>query len=230
MQKQQLFLVILAATTLTVNTAAFAGAKQEQFIKTIKPSVKKANQQIAQKRQRLKNIYAHYQKKHNIKQIDKQWLNQLAKQYHIHIPDWSQQQTWDTLLKRVDIIPSSLTIAQAALESAWGQSRFAKQGHNYFGQHCYQKGCGLVPKRRASHRSFEVRKFKSPLGSVKSYIHNLNTGETYKQLREIRAKQRRKNQQPSGYAMAAGLKQYSQSPTYIKNIRSIIQQYDLNQN
>lgn len=227
MLKQFGLILALITSLLLYSTLSYAGPKQQHFIKKIQPAIKKANQQIMQKRQRLKKLYRQHKDNKTLKKSDKHWLNQLASRYNVKIPDWSKDTTWKKLNKRVDIVPLSLATAQAAIESAWGQSRFAKQANNFFGQHCYKKGCGLVPHRRAKHRSFEVRKFASPLGSVKSYIHNLNTGNTYKHLRNIRYQLRQQNKPLSGSAMAAGLDDYSQSPTYIKNLRSIIKQYKL---
>lgn len=202
---------------------------QQQFINQLRPLVKQANNPIKNKRQRLQKLHQHYQKQGSLKKNNKHWLNQLAHHYDMQSLNWSQTKTWQTLLKRVDIIPSSLVIAQAAIESAWGQSRFAKQANNYFGQHCHEQGCGLVPKKRAKHRSFEVRSFDSKLSSIKSYIHNLNTHHTYQHLRQIRYNLRQQNKPLSGIDIARGLDDYSQSPTYIKDIQSIIRHYNLAQ-
>lgn len=202
---------------------------QQQFINQLRPVVKQANNPVKQKRHRLKKLHQHYQQHDSLTKAQKKWLNQLADHYDVSSPNWSQDKTWQTMLKRVDIIPHSLVIAQAALESAWGKSRFAKQANNYFGQHCHEQGCGLVPKKRAKNRSFEVRRFKSQLSSIKSYIHNLNTGHTYQHLRQIRYNLRQQNKPLSGIDIARGLDDYSQSPTYIKNIQFIIRHYNLAQ-
>lgn len=128
-----------------------------------------------------------------------------------------------SLLKRVDLIPPSLALAQGANESAWGTSRFAVKANNYFGQWCFTKGCGLIPARRDPGTKHEVRKFSNAQQSVGGYIFNLNTGRVYAGIRNSREKFRSKNKNPSGYDLAIGLKKYSQrGQAYVKEIRSMI--------
>lgn len=127
------------------------------------------------------------------------------------------------LLNRIDAIPPSLAMAQGANESAWGTSRFAKKANNYFGQWCYKKGCGLVPKRRDKGTKHEVRSFANPQQSVGAYIFNLNTGRAYTLVRKERAAARNKSANPTGYELAKGLIQYSQRrEEYVKEVRSMI--------
>ncbi len=129
----------------------------------------------------------------------------------------------EALLSRVDVIPPSLILAQAANESAWGTSRFATQANNYFGQWCFSKGCGLVPLRRNAGSTHEVRKFNHAQASVRSYLMNLNTGRAYQGIRDMRAQGRTQSQTLSGIDLAAGLKQYSErGQAYVKELRSMI--------
>ena len=129
----------------------------------------------------------------------------------------------DELLVRVGVIPPSLVLAQGANESAWGTSRFAKQGNNFFGQWCYSQGCGLVPKQRNAGTKHEVRKFDSPQQSVGAYIFNLNTGRVYSSIRKQRASARANDINPSGYDLASGLTKYSErGHEYVKEIKSMI--------
>jgi Bax protein len=127
------------------------------------------------------------------------------------------------LLERVDVIPPSLVLAQSANESAWGTSRFAKDANNFFGQWCYSVGCGLVPERRDSGATHEVRKFASVQESVGAYMFNLNTGKAYSSLRKLRSAARSEGKMPNGHELAAGLIKYSQRrEEYVKEIRSMI--------
>ncbi len=108
-------------------------------------------------------------------------------------------------------------------ESAWGTSRFAKQGNNYFGQWCYVKGCGLVPQQRNDGAVHEVADFDHPMDSVRSYILNLNRHYTYDDLRDLRAKEIKKQGYATGLNLAAGLINYSERRMeYVKEIRSMI--------
>ncbi|MDD7805534.1 MAG: glucosaminidase domain-containing protein [Endozoicomonas sp. (ex Botrylloides leachii)] len=140
---------------------------------------------------------------------NKQWLAKLAKHYQVNMPEKLDALFFSRLLARVDIIPASLALAQAANESAWGTSRFAQQGNNLFGQWCFTKGCGIVPTGRPSGATYEVRKFSSPSDSVRAYMYNLNTHHQYKHFREIRAAQRAKQQPITGLILAEGLRGYS---------------------
>ena len=134
----------------------------------------------------------------------------------------------DELLVRVDIIPVSLALAQAANESAWGTSRFAREGNNIFGQWCFDEGCGLVPGQRADDASHEVRSFSSVEASVRAYFRNLNTNPTYEYLRELRAQMRMKGKPLDSRALAQGLLRYSErGHVYISELYDIIRVNDL---
>lgn len=112
---------------------------------------------------------------------------------------------------------------QAANESAWGQSRFAQQGNNLFGQWCFSEGCGLVPSQRGSDADHEVRTFDSINDSVASYLHNLNTSHAYADLRDIRADLRANNQPFDALMLAEGLSQYStRGEEYVEEIQMMI--------
>ena len=127
------------------------------------------------------------------------------------------------LRKRLDVVPPSLILARAANESAWGTSRFATKGNNLFGQWCFSKGCGLVPRGRAEGASHEVAKFSSPYRSVRAYIQNLNRHPTYQLLRDVRLEDRRENAPLSGLELAEGLRGYSErGEEYIEEIRAMI--------
>ena len=114
------------------------------------------------------------------------FLSTLSEKYELDTDDLLDPDFLALLLRRVDKIPASLALAQAANESAWGASRFAQDGKNFFGQWCYKDGCGIVPRRRVEGATYEVRSFESVMDSVESYIHNLNTFPNYQMLRRIR--------------------------------------------
>ena len=131
----------------------------------------------------------------------------------------------DQLLKRVDIIPASLPLAQAANETGWGTSRFAKEANNYFGIWTYEAEQGLKPRNRESDKKHFVRKFTSPAASVKFYMNLLNTHPAYKELRNIRYSLRQERQKISGVKLAQGLEKYSaKGNEYIKLITLLITQ------
>jgi Bax protein len=140
---------------------------------------------------------------------------ELCKKYRIKC----NKDNFKTLfIEKVNIIPPSLALAQAANESSWGTSRFARKANNYFGEWCFTKGCGLVPSQRNDNQTHEVEKFETVFYSVKSYLHNLNSHPAYEELRVVR-----NNESFSGLSLSKGLSKYSErGHEYIKEINSMI--------
>lgn len=127
------------------------------------------------------------------------------------------------LLLHVDVIPEELVFSQSANETGWGTSRFAKLGHNFFGQWCFSKGCGIVPNQREEGAAHEVASFDSIEGSVRSYFRNINRNQSYLPLREIRSELRLNGADINACALAAGLINYSErKEAYIAEIRAMI--------
>ena len=179
----------------------------------MRPIVRDENAKILSLRKKL----LHAKKNKNNHDL----VEKTAKSYHVK---WTNgKESWAKLLERVDAIALELALAQSANESAWGQSRFAKQGNNFFGQWCYKKGCGIVPKRRDKGTKHEVASFKSVNASVRSYLKNINTGRVYAPLRNIRKSNRIAGKQADAKAQAGGLLKYSiRREEYVKEIRSMI--------
>jgi Bax protein len=205
----------------------FCFANTTQFIQKFATAAHSANQLVLTRRQKLIALHQSFQAHQLLGTPNWEWVEGLANYYGLKQPDFRKNITWQHLLRRVDKIPTSLVIAQAANESAWGQSRFARVGNNYFGQHCYKKGCGLVPKRRAKHQTFEVKVFPSLNASVTGYIHNLNTQRAYRLLRTLRQKERQSGKPISGYKLAQGLGGYSTLAVYVQSLRAIIKKHQL---
>ena len=185
------------------------------------------NQTIQKNR---KKLISWLKNKDNIGSKDANEINQIATRYKVNNFDISSDKSWNQLLSRVDVVPPSLALAQSANESAWGTSRFARKANNFFGQWCFKRGCGLVPKKRDANKTHEVAAFKSPQESVQKYIRNLNSNSAYKPLREIRAKLRKSNKPVTGHALAAGLIRYSErGEDYISELREMIEYNKLTQ-
>lgn len=150
-------------------------------------------------------------------------VEQLAADYEIEGFDVTETGDWDTLLRRVDVVPPSLALAQAANESGWGMSRFALEGNNYFGHWCYVRGCGLIPDSRPAGARHEVAAFDSPLHSVQRYIRNLNSHDAYQGLRMRRSELRQNEELITGLELAEGLTQYSErGQEYIRELQAMI--------
>lgn len=200
--------------------------RKQAFFKFMAPLIQKANADILENRQRLQALI----KAPSIAKNDQAWLKQQAIDYRVGNFDPTQPADLKALLIKIDAVPAALALAQGANESAWGTSRFARQANNYFGQWCFSKGCGLVPKERNDGATHEVRAFDHPYQSVVSYLNNLNSHPTYKKLREIRAKTRQKGQTPTGLEMAEGLVNYSERKhEYVKELQSMIRYNKLTQ-
>jgi Bax protein len=151
------------------------------------------------------------------------WLTVMADHYGLESSENHDPELFARLIKRVDTVPVSLALAQAAIESGWGSSRFARTGNNLFGQWTWAKGTGMVPKYRDQGKSHEVARFMSINESVRSYMHNLNTHTGYRSFRNLRQTMRNEETPLSGLVLAEGLESYSsKGKTYIKQIRSII--------
>ncbi|AEF53815.1 glucosaminidase domain-containing protein [Marinomonas posidonica] len=195
-------------------------ARKKAFFEYLSPFAKEKNDLILADRERLNTIL---KKSNTLSNKEIAWISKLRKDNKLKVRDQYSTQELQTLLTRLDIIPTSLVLAQAANESAWGTSRFATQGNNYFGQWCFRKGCGLVPVSRDNDADHEVRKFHDARESVFAYIDNLNTNSAYKKLRNTRANLRQQDEVITGLALAQGLEHYSQrGHAYVKEIIGLI--------
>lgn len=200
-------------------------AKKQAFFSYFKPIVDEANKNVLKERLALIAIQRDLGKDQT---LNNNVIKGLCKKYRVVCNEESTQTSIKRLLLSVDAIPASLALAQAANESAWGTSRFAKQANNYFGQWCYKKGCGLVPKRRNQGAKHEVRTFNSPYASVSAYIFNLNSSKAYSPLRLIRENARKSGRQATGLELAKGLSSYSErGGEYVREIQSMIRQNNL---
>jgi len=187
------------------------------FLALMLPLVLEANTHIAVERKRLLYISAMIKSGISLPPNLQSWLDRLASRYKTD-PD-----RLDILLRRVDVVPVSLAIAQAAIESGWGTSRFAIHGNAIFGQWTTAGGRGLVPTGREVGKTHKVRAFDRLSDSVNAYILNLNTHRAYRGLRELRQEARRDGKRPDGLTLAAGLEPYSErGEEYVELLRSLI--------
>lgn len=195
-----------------------AELRKTTFIKSTLPLILHVNELILQDRERLNSLRDKIAEGRGPGERDKLWLDEMAELYG------SKSAEPAALLSRVDIIPPSLAIAQAAEESGWGTSRFAREGNALFGQRAYKAHKkGIVPKKRADGKTFRVRAFDHLIDGVKSYAHNLNSHPAYHDFRKARADMRAENGEISGYDLAGALMRYSErGADYIKTIRIIM--------
>lgn len=191
-----------------------------QFIALILPHAIQSNNDILTQRKKLIRYLLDQKRDISISPDRKAWLNHLAADYSL--PGATARE----LLSRIDIVPISLIIAQAILESGWGTSRFAQQGNGLYGQHLAHNSKGKYILSR--HGNVKVAAFDSILGATKSYMHNLNTSRAYDSFRDMRENMRNQRRTPHGYTLAGGLLHYSEKGAdYIDDIRHIIKRYRL---
>ena len=194
-----------------------SGKRKSLFIKIILPLVLEENNRIIIDRKKLFSIL---NKNKNSKDEIK-WLNQKFKQYGVLNKDLA------TLKVRMDIIPVSLAIAQAAKETGWGTSRFAIEGNALFGQWTWS-GEGIKPAGADTDATYKVMKFNVLKASVRAYQRNLNTHSSYKKFRFVRAQLRDDNKELDSLKLAEYLDNYAQTGIeYTKVLKQIIQQNQL---
>ena len=194
--------------------------KKSAFFDYILPLVKHSNQLVIEDRKQLEVLAKNID---DLSFFQQRELDGLAEDYFVDRENRSDLQIVEQLLLRADPVPASLALAQAAIESAWGTSRFAVQGNNLFGQWCYKKGCGLVPLQRNSGSQHEVAKFATVSESVESYIRNINTHRAYADLRATRASLRSTDKAASGYQLAENLLEYSElREKYVHEVQAVI--------
>jgi Bax protein len=200
-------------------------ARKAVLVNLLLPYVQQHNRTLLEKRTRLEALHRDIDAGKTISRRDLAWLQELSERYRLDVPDPISPQWSRILLRRIDIVPADLALAQGALESAWGTSRFATEGNTYFGQWCFVPGCGLVPQSRREGARHEVARFSSPSESVRRYMHNLNSHPRYTELRLIREQARQNGGTFSGSDLAAGLEGYSElGEEYISMVRGLIRQ------
>lgn len=154
----------------------------------------------------------------------------LTANYYMEDFNRNAPEDWDALLARIDAVPASLVLAQAAKESGWGTSRFATEANNYFGERCFGTGCGNPSQHVTQGPSHEMASFDNPAESVRSYIRNLNRHRAYADFRALRAQARERGDALSGLALANGLLQYSvRGQAYVDEVRALIRHNKLEQ-
>ena len=191
--------------------------RKELFLQIVLPLVLQENNNIRLDRKRLFSII----NKSNNTNIEKKWLEKKYKQYGIPSKDLS------TLKIRMDEVPVSLALAQAAKETGWGTSRFAQEGNALFGQWTWS-GEGLKPKEADKSEGHKVMKFNILQASVRAYQRNLNTHKTYREFRLARAQLRDEGRKLDSIVLSKYLDEYAETgQEYVNNLRKIIDQNNL---
>ncbi len=215
----------LALQTLPADFADMRSstARKHLFLRTLLPIVLMENRRLREQRQHVILLL-------DVPPVEggklEKWLNDTARKYRIK-GDLHEPENRAELLKRLDEIPTAMALAQAAIESGWGTSRFAREGNSLFGQWTYKKTGGLTPENRAEDATHSVKAFPSLQASVRAYMHNLNIGHAYEDLRNTRARLRAEGKIPGPMEIAAHLQRYSQrGEDYVREIQRMIASRD----
>ena len=191
--------------------------KKDTFIKIVMPLIIDENNKILENRKKLFKILS----KPNNTRGEKVWLKRRFEDYSIKNEDITE------LKIRMDIVPVSIAIAQAAKESGWGTSRFALEGNAMFGQWTWGKQ-GIAPLDREKNKGHKILKFPILRSSVQAYKNNLNTHNGYREFREKRAELRKLNKKISGLELVKYLHNYAATGSeYTKVLKKIIDQNEL---
>ena len=191
-------------------------AKKETFLQIVLPLVVAENEKIETDRNYLLKVI-----RDNDSSEKLQWLKRKFKEYKVKDGDINE------LIEKVDIVPTSIALAQAAKESGWGTSRFALEGNAIFGQWTWD-GVGIEPLDKSNDQGHKILKFPILRASVKAYITNLNTHPSYKSFREKRLMLRQSNKALSGIDLIHELENYAETgKEYTRILEQIIEQNDL---
>jgi len=200
--------------------------RKKLFINTLIPIIYSENLQILNDRKKILDWWRESDGENFSRDFWPQWLFELSEKYE------SNDSNLGNLLIRVDIIPISLALAQAAIESGWGTSRYSREGNAIYGQYTFDESKGLKPRDRNKDDQFFIKKFSNLSESVRSYLKNINTHLAYVDFREERKKLRMSGENLSGYKLVNFLKDYSERrESYIKDVKEIMssnnfQKYD----
>ena len=192
--------------------------KKETFLQILLPLVVAENEAILKDKKYLLKIL-----KKNQSEKNRSWINKKYKKYNV------KKKNIDELILKMDIVPASIALAQAAKESGWGTSRFALEGNAIFGQWTWS-GEGIEPLEKVDGQKHKILKFPILRASVKAYINNLNSHSGYKSFRQKRLQLRDQNKNLSGLDLIHELDNYAQTgKEYTKILEKIIKQNDLDE-
>lgn len=202
------------------------------FIARFLPAIYRANNNILKERNRLYQLRDSLDEQGVLRNKQIHHFNQLMSKYRLDCLSTepppqidSITRCFDRLLRRADIIPPRLVLAQAIIESGWGSSGFALEGNNYFGIRCYREGCGVKPAGVDS-ASFFVKVYDNEMASIEDYLRTLNTGYVYRGLREAREEMRIEKQLIDPFKLIPELNKYSEKrEEYISMLSNIVRNY-----
>ena len=214
--------VFLASIPRDISDVRETAERKAMFFKSVLPLVLQVNEEILADRTRLQRLQKSISLGHKPAAVDRLWLAMMSERYGTARDDIG------SMLGKVDIVPPSLALAQAATESGWGTSRFVREGNSLFGQWTYAEG-NLVPEGRDNDKQHMIKSFETLIDSVRGYATNLNSHRAYREFRAMRADLRKNSKPIDGRILAGALHRYSElGVEYVNAIRSMIGYNKLN--
>ena len=199
--------------------------KKRLFFRALAPIALYANDLILEERRRVEKLAPLYDAGQQLDRADAEWIADLAVRYKVID---SAEQVVDAgvvagLLRRVDVVPISLTLSQAAEESGWGTSRFAAEGNALFGQWTWGDKVIKPKQQRKGKGDYGIAAFDTTLDSVRAYMQNLNSHRAYGELRARRAELREQGKPVTGRILAGTLTSYSErGAAYVETLYTIM--------
>ncbi|MAR64282.1 MAG: hypothetical protein CMP43_04665 [Rickettsiales bacterium] len=192
--------------------------RKKLFINTLLPIIYSENLKILEDRKKILDWWNESQGENFSRDFWPSWLFELSERYE------TSDSNLGNLLMKVDVIPISMALAQAAIESGWGTSRYLREGNAIYGQYTFEKDKGIRPERRESNEKFFIKRFSNLSESTRSYFKNINTHRAYVDFREERKKLRMNGVKLSGVKLVKFLTSYSERrDEYVKDVENIIQ-------
>lgn len=197
--------------------------RKRQFISTLLPLVLRANELLAADRKQAVSLRDKLARRSSLTPAEKAWAKDQLKRYRVSY-NTINQAVLEKLLVKLDIVPPSLAITQAAIESGWGTSRFALEGNALFGQWVWGDAEGLLPLNRDEGKDHKIKTFQYLLDSVVSYMININRNSSYAELRRIRHDMRQNERTLTGLPLTKGLVLYSERrESYVEDLQNIME-------
>ena len=203
--------------------------KKIKFIETVLPLIAFENHKIILERKKLLKIKDYLSFEKTLKKNNLKYLKNILKKYKISSKNKHKIDLINELLFNVNVIPNSIVLAQAANESGWGTSRFAREYNALFGQYTYDENKGIVPFEREEGKKHLIKNFTSINKSVESYFQNINSHYAYKNFRKLRSQIRNLNNDFNIKILTNALDVYAEDESYVETINKIIDSNNLNQ-
>lgn len=204
--------------------------RNEIFIQILAPLALKLNQEILQERAKLEKIETIVQKGQTLTNKQQNWLEKTSEKYDVFTRLKGTKRTnlqISKLKEKIDIIPPSIMIAIAAIETNWGQSRFVKEGNALYREVLWNNRSGMRPQDEEQDQSYSIKKFPTLYDAMKSFALKINSGINYREMRTLRAQQRRRRKIIDGRELASSFALYSPQKNFIGMLDYTVTFYEL---